>query len=83
MYTQKYSNLEFARDLVDLMTHEIPDLRPVAAECLKEWCYILQFLPPSTRRRHLRLRELDSHQDSVLHTARSRLTSFITRGGLQ
>ncbi len=65
------------------MTHEIPDLRPVAAECLKEWFYILQCLPSSTRRRHLRLRKLDSHQDSVLHTARSRLTSFITRGGLQ
>ncbi|KAI0088684.1 hypothetical protein BDY19DRAFT_1090116 [Irpex rosettiformis] len=55
-FLDKYSNLEFCRELVESMTHTVPPLRPDASECVKEWFCILQRLPMSVRTSRLRKR---------------------------
>ncbi|KAI0793130.1 hypothetical protein BC629DRAFT_1287265 [Irpex lacteus] len=59
-FLNKYSNLEFLRDLVAMMTHEVPRLRPKASECLAEWCSMAQWLSWSTREQPLLPRGRDN-----------------------
>ncbi|KAI0698122.1 hypothetical protein BC835DRAFT_1335777 [Cytidiella melzeri] len=55
-FLTKYSNIEFCRELADLMTQQAPLFRPDAEECFEEWCSVIPQIS-SSRTRRLRPRE--------------------------
>ncbi|KAI0088661.1 hypothetical protein BDY19DRAFT_994034 [Irpex rosettiformis] len=48
-FLERYSNVEFLRALVEIATHEDREMRPSAAEYLKEWSVALASISPFAR----------------------------------